>query len=337
MTTPTFTDPPTPPARTDAPATFVSRANAAWAWLVVFFAELVTGVAWIAQQALEIATHATVAEAAADAAVGNSDFMRRSSASLAVGTGAKAVTGLNSPSAADFADDDEVVLIYAEDRAIRMRGAVSSANMGAGTMTVTVGSGDFAGSGTYDNWIVMHAAFEAVDVIGRQTLWLPAAVWAPRSTNGAAQHLAELATNKIVVRGWDFDASTIEYLQATVAMPKSWDEGQITFVPVWSHGATTTNFKVSLGLAGRALSNDDALDQAMGTPQYSNDTGGTTNDLYFGPESAAITIAGTPAAEDLVLLELSRKADDGTNDTLAVDATLVGVVLYLNIDAGNDA
>lgn len=182
------------------------------------------------------------------------------------------------------------------------------------------------------------AMLATLGAVGKQAVYIDAPAMTARTTNGAAAATStESTTNKIMQDGYDFDASTIEYLQFRWRMPKQWNESTVTFIPVWSHGSTTTNFKVSWGLQAVALSDDDAIDTAFGTAQYSNDTGGTTRDLYQGPESAAITISGSPAAGDYVVFQVSRKADDGTNDTLAIDATLHGVVLFITNDAGNDA
>ncbi len=172
---------------------------------------------------------------------------------------------------------------------------------------------------------------------GRHTIWVPAGAMVARTTNGAASGTVETTTNKVMLKTLDFDASTIEYAQFAIRMPKGWNEGTVSAVFVWSHAATTTNFKVSWGLQAVAISDDDALDAAFGTAQYANDTGGTTNDAYASPETSAITIAGTPAAEDLVIFQVLRKADDGTNDTLAIDARLHGVTLYITINAPTDA
>jgi hypothetical protein len=133
-----------------------------------------------------------------------------------------------------------------------------------------------------------------------------------------------------------FDATTQEYAQFSIPMPKSWDEGTVTFVPIWSHPATTVNFGVVWDLQAVAVSNDDAMAANFGTAQTSTDTGGTTDDLYRGPESSAITIAGTPAAEDVVFFRLSRVTGDG-GDTMAVDAYLHGIVLYITTNAATDA
>lgn len=172
--------------------------------------------------------------------------------------------------------------------------------------------------------------------VGRHALWVPVDAMIVRLTNGPGASVTETTTNKVMMRTLDFDAGTPEYAQWRMVMPKSWNEGTITFKPRWTHGSTTTNFKVSWGLQAVAISDDDASDAAFGTAQYSNDTGGTTGDIYAGPESAAITIAGTPQAEDVVVFQVLRKADDATNDTLAVDALLLGITIYLTTDVPTD-
>lgn len=221
-------------------------------------------------------------------------------------------------------------------------------NEGTGTITVATQGGNLingastkaviAGT-TYDiEWT--GTAYKAVEVsagTGRHSIWIPIDAMIGRITNGPGVTVDESTTNKQTLRTLDFDASTIEYAQFRYPMPKSWDEGTVTFRPRWRHGATTVNFKTSWGLQGLALSDDDAIDTAYGTAQFSNDTGGTTDDLYVGPESAAITIAGTPQAEDSVLFQVFRKADDATNDTLAIDARLLGIDLIINTNVGNDA
>jgi hypothetical protein len=170
---------------------------------------------------------------------------------------------------------------------------------------------------------------------GKQTIWVPAIAMIPRTTNGAASGTLEMTTNKNMVRTLDFDASTQEFAQFDIRMPKSWNEGTVTFIPVWSHPSTATNFGVVWGLDAVAISDDDTLDVAFGTEQTSTDTGGTTSDLYQGPESSAITIAGSPAAGDYVQFRIHRNPADGS-DTLGVDARLHGVLVLYTTDASND-
>jgi hypothetical protein len=173
--------------------------------------------------------------------------------------------------------------------------------------------------------------------IGRQSIWIPAIAMTPRITNGAAPGLVETATNHVMGSTLDFDPNTQQYAQFGIRMPKAWDLGNITFVVEWSHPATSTNFKVAWSLAAVAISRGDAGDAAFGTAVQVNDTGGVTDTFYAAPESAAVTIAGAPAAEDVVIFQLSRVAADAVNDTLAVNARVRGVTVYLNTTKGNDA
>jgi len=167
--------------------------------------------------------------------------------------------------------------------------------------------------------------------VRHKQLWIGG--FKPTLTNGCgASFQLEMTTNKNIYDGLPFDKDAIEYAYANIAMPQDYTGGVIYFQPYWTHPATTTNFKVSWGLAGVSFANDDALDAAQGTAIYVNDTGGTTSDLYVGDQSAAVTIAGTPDAGELVQFRCLRKADDGTNDTLAVDAYLIGYMIWYPVD-----
>jgi hypothetical protein len=172
---------------------------------------------------------------------------------------------------------------------------------------------------------------------GRHAVYIAAGSITPSVSGGCAvlSRIASAADQPDIV-SLNFDPTTQEYAQFSLVMPKSWDEGTVTFAPVWSHAATTTNFGVVWDLQGYAASNDDAIATAFGTAQTSTDTGGTTNDIYMGPESAAITIAGTPASEDTVFFRLSRVTGNGS-DTMAIDARLHGIVLYITTNADTDA
>jgi hypothetical protein len=171
---------------------------------------------------------------------------------------------------------------------------------------------------------------------GRVAIWVPARDMSPSASGGCAA-LATIASaaNQPDIQSLDFDTTTQEFAQFGILMPKRWNLGTVTFAPVWSHAATTVNFGVVWQLQGVAVSNDDTIAVAYGTAQTSTDTGGTTNDLYTGPESAAITVAGTPAAEDMVFFRLGRVPANGS-DTLAIDARLHGIVLYITTSAESD-
>lgn len=169
--------------------------------------------------------------------------------------------------------------------------------------------------------------------IGKQTIWIPAAAMTARTTNGAASGTTESTTNKVMNKTLDFDTTTQEFAQFTVAFPKGWNEGTVTFIPFWT--AASGSGGVVWGLQGVALSNDDAIDTAFGTAQTSSDTLIAALDVHVGPESSAITIAGTPAVGDICYFQINRTVSDG-GDTLGVDAKLIGIQLLYTIDSNVD-
>ena len=60
------------------------------------------------------------------------------------------------------------------------------------------------------------------------------------------------------------------------------------------------------------------------------------NKLLVSAESAAVTIAGTPADDDLTYFTIYRDVSD-SNDDMAGDARLHGIKLFFTTDAANDA
>lgn len=168
---------------------------------------------------------------------------------------------------------------------------------------------------------------------GKHTVPIMAGAMAARTTNGAAAGTTESTTNKVMTLTLDFDQSTDEFAQFMIPMPKSWDEGTVTAQFIWTAGATGN---VVWGCQGVAISDDDVLDAAFGTAQTVTDGVTAAGDVMISTATSAITIAGTPAAEDLVCFQVYRDADNGS-DTLAADAKLIAVRLFMTINAGNDA
>lgn len=171
---------------------------------------------------------------------------------------------------------------------------------------------------------------------GKQSIWIPASAMVPRTTNPPASGTVETTTNRRMIVSLDFDPTTEEFAQFAVNMPKSWNEGTMTAVFWWSHAATATNFGVVWKLKAAASGDDDPLDSAWGTAVTVTDTGGTTNDIYRTAETGNMTAAGSPAENDVVYFEVSRDAANGS-DNLAIDARLIGVMLFITTNAGTDA
>ncbi len=175
-----------------------------------------------------------------------------------------------------------------------------------------------------------------VKKVGTETIYVPASAMTLRTTNGAAAGSVETTTNKVMFATLDFDTTTQEFSQFAVRMPKSWNLGTVTATFTWSHASTTTNFGVVWALEAVAISDQDAGDAAFGTAQQIADTGGTTNTLYVTSATSAITIAGTPAAQDWVVFQVKRVPADGS-DTMAIDARLHGVTINFTTSASTDA
>jgi collagen type VII alpha len=169
---------------------------------------------------------------------------------------------------------------------------------------------------------------------GKNALWVPAAVMWPRATNGAGEGTYDSGANDVTIKTLDFDTTTQEYAHFVVAMPKSWNEGTVTFVPYWTNTGGSSTQTVVWSLAGRALGDSDAINGTFGTVQTSTDTWLAQNDLHIGPESSAITIGNSPAQNDLVPFEISRVVG---SDNMAGDALLIGIMLFITTDAANDA
>lgn len=172
--------------------------------------------------------------------------------------------------------------------------------------------------------------------IGQHAIWLPGGSLVPNTTNGPAADSTETTTNDVMIDSLLFDAATSESAQVAILMPKSWDVGTVVAQFVWSHPSTTTNFGVTWGISGGSFADGDALDTAFGTAVTVSDTGGTTDDCYITAETSAMTIAGTPAAEELAIFKIYRAPADGS-DTMAVDARLIGVKLHYTTDAETDS
>jgi len=170
---------------------------------------------------------------------------------------------------------------------------------------------------------------------GKRTMWIPAAAMYPNTTSGCSALTQVELSNGPELKCLDFDDGATESAQFTVAFPKSWNEGTVTFKAYWCSTATDTD-GVSWGLRACGMNDNETINLAFGTQIVVDDANqGAANELMVTAESSAMTIAGTPAAEDLTFFQISRVHDD-SNDTAAEDARLLGIKLYYTTDAGND-
>ena len=174
-------------------------------------------------------------------------------------------------------------------------------------------------------------------IAGKQTMWIPSNAITPTESNGcAAITVVETTAGRPDMYVLDFDDGADEHAQFTVAFPKQWNLGTVTFQVFWCSTATDTD-GVSWGLQGVAMNDNETMDVAYGTAIVVDDANqGAAEELLVTAESTAVTIAGTPADNDLTYFRVFRDVSDA-NDTAAEDARLIGLKLFYTTDALNDA
>ena len=183
---------------------------------------------------------------------------------------------------------------------------------------------------------ILQGNGSALKIAGKETMWIPAAAMYGPTTNPADGALVETTATRPDLKVFDFDASTQQYTQFTVAMPKSWNEGTLTYQVYWSPSTTNTGNCI-FGLQGVACADGDTIDVAFGTAIEVTDAGiGTVEDQQITAESSAMTVAGSPAAGEQSYFQLYRDAADGS-DTFTGECRVLGIKLFFTTDAANDA
>ena len=196
-------------------------------------------------------------------------------------------------------------------------------------------SGDVDVDGTLET-DALTVGGAAAKVAGKESIYVPATAMYPSTTNGCAS-LAQVETTALRpdLMALDFATGADEFAQFSIAFPKSWNEGTVTFQPFWTVTGTNTG-TVAWGLSGIAVSSDDSINTAFGTTVVCTALAhsGTSNDLMMSVESGAVTIAGSPAANDMCFFQVTR---DVSADNQSGDARLLGIKLFFTTDAANDA
>lgn len=153
-------------------------------------------------------------------------------------------------------------------------------------------------------------------------IWVGAGAMTPSAVNGAATATYSPAgADGASIDVFDFDDTTSESVQFTIAMPSTWNFGTVKFKVYWT--TTSGTGTVIWSVAGGAASDDDALGAILGTAVTVTDTRLADADLHISPATAAVTVGGTPALDDLTLFKVLRDI----SDTKTGDARLIGVKL----------
>ena len=175
----------------------------------------------------------------------------------------------------------------------------------------------------------------AIKIAGKETMWVPASAMYGATTNGADAQQVETTATRPDMKVLDFDASTAEYSQFSVAFPKSWNAGTVTYQVYWTPSSTNTGDCI-FGLQGVSCGDSDTIDVAFGTGVEVTDAGiGTVEDQQITSESGAVTISNAGDGEQ-TYFQLYRDAADGS-DTFTGDARVLGIRLFFTTDLANDA
>jgi hypothetical protein len=84
------------------------------------------------------------------------------------------------------------------------------------------------------------------------------------------------------------------------------------------------------------VADNQTADIAYGTAVVvTDDAQSAAEEVYVTAESSAVTIAQTPADDDMTFFRVGRDVSDA-NDDMAEDARLLGIKLFYTIDAGED-
>ena len=174
-----------------------------------------------------------------------------------------------------------------------------------------------------------------IKAAGKESIWVPAAAMYPSTTNPCAD-LVQVETTALRpdLKVLDFATGADDFAQFSIAFPKSWNEGTVTFQPFWTVTGTNTG-TVAWGLGGIAVTNDATINTAFGTAAVTTALAhsGTSNDLMVSVESGAITIAGSPSTDDVCFFQVNR---DVSADNQSGDARLIGIKVFFTTDAAND-
>ena len=168
---------------------------------------------------------------------------------------------------------------------------------------------------------------------GKETIWVPASAMQPTTSNGcSALTTVETTSGRPDLVVLDFDKDSDEFAQFSVAFPKSWNAGTVTFQVFWAGIAATTD--VDWMVDAVAISNNTTIDVAYGTAVVVTDNAqGAVEELNVSAESGALTIAGSPGDDELCFFRIGR---DVSGDAMAGDARLVGIKIFFTTDLAND-
>ena len=168
---------------------------------------------------------------------------------------------------------------------------------------------------------------------GLETIWVPAIAMSPTTTNGCtALASVETTAGKPDMVVLAFPVAADSFAQFSLAFPKSYNLGTVTYQVFWAGIAATTNCNWTVQAV--AISNDTSIDATYGTAVAVTDAAqGAVEELNVSAVSGALTIGGSVADDDLCVFRIGRDVSAGD---MAGDAQLLGIKLFFTTDLAND-
>jgi hypothetical protein len=244
----------------------------------------------------------------------------------------------NSVTSAKFADGAVTSAKFADGAVTSTKiadDAVTSAKIADSAVTsAKFADGAVTSAKIADSAVTSAKVSSDIKVAGVETIYVPAAAMYPNSTAGCADLEQVELSNGPELKCLDFDASSDENAQFTVAFPKSWNEGTVTFQAFFTVTGTNTG-TVAWGLSGVSFADNADMNTAFGTNVVATAKAhsGTSNDMDVTAVSGAVTITGA-AVDTQTYFQVMR---DVSADTQTGDARLLGIKLFFTTDASNDA
>ena len=211
---------------------------------------------------------------------------------------------------------DSIAILDADDNATKKESI-------ADFVDAINGSGIDASSGT-----LVNAA------IGKQSIWVPATAMYPTKTGGCAAIAAtETTAGRPDMYTLDFDGTTDENAQFSIAFPSYWNENTINFQVYWTTTATDTD-SVDWELAAVSVVDSGTIDVVFGTAvSVTDNVISAAEDLYVSGVSADLTVASA-AANAVTFFNIER---DAGSDSMAEDAKLIGIKIFYTVDDVHEA
>jgi hypothetical protein len=225
--------------------------------------------------------------------------------------------------------------------------AILTMTHGAGTLdlpgaaNITTAAGDVAiCMSTASNVVTVVSYMRATATIdpleqGKHTIWVPAGAMRPAVTNGCSA-LTDVETTALRpdMQVLDFATGADDHAQFSVAFPKNWNAGTVTFRAFWTSTATDTD-GVAIGLQGVSVADNVTIDAVYGTAVVvTDDAQGAAEECYITAESGAVTISN--AADDaLTFFQVFRDVSNA-NDDMTEDMRLLGIQLFYTSNAKDD-